>query len=330
MPLENIRLKTSVAYPVVEVPLRWAVAALLIWDKITIIWDPGDTEHLRDYAVRTPVFIDNGFVDLAKPSEADVDRASMRLAAHLKDPGTLPPSDGEFATAFALHPVKVTGAYWDSVRRSADGFVLVPAKFGAAYVGLLAEEMAGHAGISTVCMRYDEPLFLAGATPERADATTAEDCVARASFEVLGVELKGRTLSAESDLAKEVCKDITALRNLDGWYTWRELICKYLDALAGMGSHSQAVATIAAEMRSGIRKYEKEVLRQRWATLAKIGVTAAGGAVGFFVGSIPSAIAGAATGGAMLGVDLFQGRAQQEERRSGWQHFILEARKRFS
>jgi hypothetical protein len=302
----------------------------LIWDKIIIIWDPDDIVHLKDYAVRTPVLLDRGLVKLAKPHDDDVTRASKKIEDLSHASTAQVPTDNEFASTFALHPVKVTGAYWDHARRSADGFVHVPPHLGTLYVGLLSQEMAIRAGIPTISMRYEEPLFLAGAASPLISSLTAENCVARAALEVLEIELKEDGHSSDSDLVERACDDITALRNLDGWHAWRELICEYLNALESAKPYGNTIATISADMQSALRRYEAEASRQKLATIWKIGVTVAAGAVGFFVGAVPGAIAGAASGSAMLGIDLYQRRNQIRVRRSGWQHFVLMTRKRFS
>jgi hypothetical protein len=238
--------------------------------------------------------------------------------------------DQEFASSVALHPVKVAGAHWQHVRRAADGFVNVQPEIASLYVGLLAQEVANRQGIPTVCMRYEEPLFLAGAGPAIIDDVTREDCVVRASLRVIDVKLRRERHLLESARAEKACRDITQLRKLDGWRSWREQMCTYIDALSTTKPDAGAIAEIASEMETGVRTYQKQASRLRCGTIGQVGVALAAGVVSVLTGSSLNAIAELAIASAGLGIDLYQSQGQRQEQGSGWQRFVLEARKRGS
>lgn len=328
MPLAKIRLRTSIAYPVIEPPLDWAVTNLVIWDKITFIWDPNDRQSLDKFATRTPILLDRGLVQLAAPAEADVLAASTQLTDLLHTNPANVPEDPEFAKTFVLHPVKLTGKYWDDVRRSGDGFVHVPPHIGALYVGLLASEMARRQNNATVSIRSEEALWVVGSNAKRLVTPTTADCVGRAAFNVLCPTLRD-PLSTDVNVINGVCDDILALRRLDEWHAWREHLCGYLDAVGTTTPSPDHIAEISRAMNEAVNRFQTEAQKHRRITLAKGGATILGSGVGFLVGDIPGAIASAITGGASLAIDLYEARLQHRVHTGSWQHFVVEAKRRF-
>jgi hypothetical protein len=326
--LISLQLEKALAYPVIDPSINLLFSALLIWEKVELIWGE-DREQLgkfRDYAYHSPIFYDAGLVTLKEPKPQEIDKASQELKKLKPDYEKEIANDEGFDHNFIINPIKVTHAYWENARRTKDAFIDVPENVGRLYLGLLAYEMSKRLSdpVPTLTTRLEEPLFLEGGIKKAPQVFTPEECIVKACLNSVAPKKDLDKLSSEE--VKQLCEDLINLRKLDSWISWREELSSYKQKLQGSNTIREVI-TINQDLNKKVDDFCDEAKKQKWIIVGKVGISVIGGVVGFFVGSIGGAILGASTGAAATSIDLFQAHNERKKRKQSTQQFIIDSRK---
>jgi hypothetical protein len=329
--LINLQLEKALAYPVIDPSINLLFSALLIWEKVELIWgeDREQLEHFKDYAEKSPIFYDKGLVTLKEPKPQEIDKASKELKKLKPDYEKEIANDEGFGNNFIINPVKVTHAYWKNARRRKDAFIVVPKNVGRLYLGLLACEMSKRMSdpVPTLTTRLEEPLFLEGGIKKVPQVFTPDECIAKACLNTVAPVKDLDELSNEE--VNQLCKDIIELRKLDSWMSWREELLSYKQKLQD-SSTVKEVTAITQDLNKKVDDFSEEAIKQNLIIVGKAGICVMGGVFGFFVGSIPGAIVGAGTAFGALGFDLYQASNERKKRKQSAQQFIIDSRKLLS